>query len=756
MSNRPTRGAASADQKKLAEVEEGLSRSAELLSAADHDLPEGDVAGLEVGNATRLKAAWNGIRQHEARLRRADVRIKRDDQAAKEAREELAKEREQLAKERAALSEAKERLEERAAELARAELDLEEQRSAAKAGFADDRRALTRQAADRRDEILAEVATMEEDARARAVAILEDARASSQTERDELARERTRLNELATDLRAQELQLENARALAELTESMLAERFERRLKLQVADVQDRLDEAEQLLDMERQRGLSRAQELAGLRAELARFGEDPDETKRRNNELEEQVRALRDELSRRPPADEVAQIRRRALEAADAEAEALDWRQRHDQVERQLRYQLVSVGELEVLRDERDALQAQRETLRQAIAQQRADWEELHSKGDSSEPLPACSAYDRDPSLTRPLATRGFESLHSLADEIRHRMASDSTPALYYSAADVRLFLAGMASSRLHLLQGISGTGKTSLPREFFRALGGDESSQIIEVQAGWRDRDDLFGYYNAFEKRFAESEFTKALYRALLPANSDRPMVVILDEMNMAHPEQYFGSMLSILENAVAEPGYINLLTSVIPNLPARFDGSRLPLARNVWFVGTANHDETTVAFADKTYDRAHVQELPAKHETFSARRTGIDEPISFRELESAFDRAVRDHARNVEVAKRFLDEHVRDEFARFGVGWGNRLDRQLVRFVSVVLASGGTLAEAVDHLVATKLVRKVKDRFGVRPEDLDELADDLETLWNVPGGEPVKTTSSIRMEANRLRGGF
>ena len=52
-------------------------------------------------------------------------------------------------------------------------------------------------------------------------------------------------------------------------------------------------------------------------------------------------------------------------------------------------------------------------------------------------------------------------------------------------------------------------------------------------MQAGWRDKDDLFGFYNAFEKRFAESEFTKALYSALLPANADLPPVIVLDEMN-------------------------------------------------------------------------------------------------------------------------------------------------------------------------------------------------------------------------------
>ena len=329
-------------------------------------------------------------------------------------------------------------------------------------------------------------------------------------------------------------------------------------------------------------------------------------------------------------------------------------------------------------------------------------------------------------------------------------MATDSRTSFYYSESDVRLFLAGLASSRLHLLQGISGTGKTSLPREFFKALGGDGAAQIVEVQAGWRDKDDLFGYYNAFEKRFAESEFTKALYRALLPANVDRPMVIVLDEMNLAHPEQYFGSMLSILENAETEAGYLDLLTSAVPGLPRHFNGSRLPLPPNVWFVGTANHDETTVAFADKTYDRAHVQELPSRHEPFNAvARDPEDQPVSFTALQQAFNAATRRHDPEVAMVKQFLDEHLHDQFERFKIGWGNRLDRQVERFVPVVLASGGSLTEAVDHLVATKLARKLVDRFGVRADDLVDLAVNIEAPWNLDGGKPGKTLKKIHDEA-------
>ena len=232
--------------------------------------------------------------------------------------------------------------------------------------------------------------------------------------------------------------------------------------------------------------------------------------------------------------------------------------------------------------------------------------------------------------------------------------------------------------------------------------------------------------------------------------------MVIVLDEMNLAHPEQYFGSMLSILENSVTEIGYLDLLTSVLPGLPKKFEESRLPLPQNVWFVGTANHDETTVAFADKTYDRAHVQELPSRHEPFGVRQYGVADPISFQALKTAFDEASREYRHDLDKVRHFLGKDLREKFERFEVGWGNRLERQMESFVPVVLGSGGSITEAVDHLVATKLVRKLENRFGVRPDDLDVLADSIETRWNLDGEKPGKTTDRIRAEASRLRGGY
>ncbi|MBN0287701.1 AAA family ATPase, partial [Pseudomonas aeruginosa] len=95
--------------------------------------------------------------------------------------------------------------------------------------------------------------------------------------------------------------------------------------------------------------------------------------------------------------------------------------------------------------------------------------------------------------------------------------------------------------------QGISGTGKTSLAKAFAKAMGGFCTD--IAVQAGWRDRDDLLGHYNAFERRFYEKDCLQALYRAQTPRWRDTCNVILLDEMNLSRPEQYFAEFLSALE---------------------------------------------------------------------------------------------------------------------------------------------------------------------------------------------------------------
>ena len=360
---------------------------------------------------------------------------------------------------------------------------------------------------------------------------------------------------------------------------------------------------------------------------------------------------------------------------------------------------------------------------------------------------------DEDPEFQseQPLETESLE-LEAFVEDLQHRIAATPSAPLFYSLSDLRSFIGGLAMGRLILLQGISGTGKTSLPVAFARAAGTQAAE--IKVQAGWRDPQDLVGHYNTFEKRFHETEFLKALYRAGTPRWRDTIQVVLLDEMNLSHPEQYFSDLLSTLE-LPAEDQHLELMTHSVAAAPALLhEGGKLRIPPNVWFVGTANHDETTMDFADKTYDRSHVMEFPVRPERFEVQDASPRRPISFGALQRAFEEAIRRHGASAEEAIGFLDSQVRDRLARdFHVGWGPRLIRQMRRYVPVVLAAGGTVGEATDHMLAMRLLRKLENRHDNRPERVEALKQRIRESWSTLDAESEPSRSIVLLDSELRR---
>ncbi|MDE7084952.1 MAG: hypothetical protein K2O81_06875, partial [Clostridia bacterium] len=115
---------------------------------------------------------------------------------------------------------------------------------------------------------------------------------------------------------------------------------------------------------------------------------------------------------------------------------------------------------------------------------------------------------------------------------------------LYYTEETIRIFFSGMATSKVLILEGISGTGKTSLPYAMGKFF--NNGTSIISVQPSWRDRADLIGYFNEFTKKFNETDFLASLYEVSL---REDPNFMVLDEMNLARIEYYFADFLSIME---------------------------------------------------------------------------------------------------------------------------------------------------------------------------------------------------------------
>lgn len=307
----------------------------------------------------------------------------------------------------------------------------------------------------------------------------------------------------------------------------------------------------------------------------------------------------------------------------------------------------------------------------------------------------------------------------------RFRNFACSRMGLYYDIRVIRLFLAAFASTRLIILQGISGTGKTSLPYAFGKFIQND--SQIAAVQPSWRDRSELLGYFNEFTKRYNETETLMKLYEATY---KNDVFLTILDEMNIARVEYYFAEMLSILEMPSREEWVIDLVPTQWDNDPKHLKAGRFHLPYNMWYVGTANNDDSTFAISDKVYDRAIPINIDSKGKYFDAPFT---EPIKldYRHLENLFnDAKSQNKVSEVNLEKiNTLDDYVIEHFR---LAFGNRIVKQLNEFIPAYVGCGGTELDGLDYVLANKIFRKFESlNLAFIRDEIDGLINYLDTLF-------------------------
>ncbi len=307
----------------------------------------------------------------------------------------------------------------------------------------------------------------------------------------------------------------------------------------------------------------------------------------------------------------------------------------------------------------------------------------------------------------------------------RFRNFCCSRLGLYYELKIIRLFLASFASTRLIILQGISGTGKTSLPYAFGKFLEND--SLIASVQPSWRDRSELFGYFNEFSGHYNETEFLDRVYEATY---TDDIYLTILDEMNIARVEYYFAEMLSIMEMPTEDEWVIDLVPSVWESDPKHLDGGKLHLPGNMWYVGTANNDDSTFAITDKVYDRAMPIDINTKGVPFQAPDTAPLH-ISHTHLVELLERAKRDNVVSRETLQKveLLDDYVIEHFR---LAFGNRIVKQLKEFVPAYVGCGGTELDGLDYVLAKKVLRKFESmNLSFIRDEIDGLIDYLHDLF-------------------------
>lgn len=314
-------------------------------------------------------------------------------------------------------------------------------------------------------------------------------------------------------------------------------------------------------------------------------------------------------------------------------------------------------------------------------------------------------------------------TLNSLCETFRNYAASRLH--LYYDINLIRLFIAAFASNKLIILEGISGTGKTSLAYAFGSFVENDTT--VASVQPSWRDSTEIFGYFNEFTKKFNETEILEKMYEAHF---NDEIYLTLLDEMNISRVEYYFAEMLSILELPNKKDWKIELVPNVWPNDPEKLEDGKLQLPENMWYVGTINNDDSTFMITDKVYDRAMPIAIDDKCEAFEAPDTAPLK-ISYKYLDNTFKTAMKDNEVSEEtldkVAK--LDRYVIDHFR---LSFGNRIVKQLREFVPVFVGCGGTEVAGIDYVIAHKILRKFEQlNLAYIKDEIDGLISYLEELF-------------------------
>lgn len=299
-------------------------------------------------------------------------------------------------------------------------------------------------------------------------------------------------------------------------------------------------------------------------------------------------------------------------------------------------------------------------------------------------------------------------TLNEIATRFRNYLAKEEK--LYFDIDTIRFFVSGFAASHFMILEGLSGTGKSSLPRYFAKFI--NANLLFVPVQATWRDKTNLIGYFNDFSKAYNETEFLTSLYHANY--NPDMIHMFVLDEMNISRVEYYFADFLSVLEYPEEEwkIKIMQLPYNFIP--PAKLDDGVIQIPNNVYFVGTANKDDSTFTITDKVYDRAITIDFDNRNDAFNVNGDASTINLSRSALAKLYQEAKNNKSYQMtdNDYQKFqtISDYIYDQF---DITFGNRILNQISELVPVFVSCGGTKEEALDFLLSRKVISKIEGRF-------------------------------------------
>jgi len=448
-------------------------------------------------------------------------------------------------------------------------------------------------------------------------------------ERTELEKQKGALSALQSEVEGRKVELESAERMLERKEQRREQQLQRRNEQLQDEVEEQVGERRKSLEATEanfraenarlREALNIQTRLIGAFEQLKQQlgGKDPAEILRALNSQTDELKRLREELATRPT--EEMRERYQVLES-----DARNQRARADELERQIVSNEVAIAEIGDLRRQNSELNAENKSLAQ-----RASIFEGSANEAQAELNRLRAAYERPAEVEA--RYKEIEMPHISVDKAKQPVQHDideitwltgignacDTYGLHFNPRILKAFHTALKTaewSPLTVLAGVSGTGKSELPR-LYSHFGGIYF-EPLSVQPNWDSQESMLGFFNSIDNKFDAQPVLRFLAQSQQPWSNDYPglqdavCLVLLDEMNLAHPELYFAEFLSKLELRRGRKG------NDVPFIPIKIGAGmkpyELPLGRNVLWTGTMNQDETTKSLSDKVLDRSIIINFP------------------------------------------------------------------------------------------------------------------------------------------------
>lgn len=501
----------------------------------------------------------------------------------------------------------------------------------------------------------------------------------------------------------------------------------------------------------------RIAELSEELRDLQGYRDDAIHARRQMMELREGLEELRADIARKEVSLKALEDREeRALEQLGATLdEASQAEQRLAALKEELlelRHEKQTLSDIsqrvEELKDRRAGLEAHNAELERRIAEMGGEV----TGGTRADPLEDLKEM---PSALEPLLKAAFApSANEERTEgayIRRAKNAIEAAGLRYHDRTIRAFHTALKIAQeapMTVLSGISGTGKTQLPRRYAEGMG--MGFLPMPVQPRWDSPQDMLGFYNFIEKKYKATELARAMWQlnglgetSNRDVLEDRMLLVLLDEMNLARVEYYFAEFLSRLEMrpspTEAKDKNKRRNAEILVEVPGQPPIHLFP-GHNLLFTGTMNEDESTQALSDKVLDRGNMLRFPAPKKLYEVQSNAIATtevaPIS-RSVWASWRKNIV-ALPDISGARTMVSE-LADLMKELERPFGHRVGQAMLAYTANYPAHdgqhGGTLLDAMSDQVEMRLLPKLRgleldaarDGLGKLAEHVkDRLKDD------------------------------